>query len=177
MNRKAKPLWTARFARLAALVALVLTFGVSASAAPPPQNGSPAPNFTLPLAANGKGEVSLAALKGHAVYINFFASWCGPCKAEAPSIARLAHEFAKHNVIVVGIDELEANDRAKTFAAQYKLPYRIAVDSSGDVGGNYGLIGLPLHVFIAPNGTVAMHREGEMSESQIRTELQSLSSR
>ena len=169
---KSLPAW-ARHAAAAGV--LVLVCGLTAYAAAPPQDGSPAPNFSLPLVANGRGAVSLAQLKGHAVYINFFASWCQPCKAEAPSIGKIAHDFGKHNVVVIGIDELEANEQAKNFATQYNLPYRIAVDSSGEVGGSYGLIGLPLHVFIAADGTVAMHREGEMSEAQIRAELQKLS--
>lgn len=158
---------------IACLVAL--TQAGIASAAAPPQNGTPAPAFSLPLAANGHGFVSLRQLQGHAVYINFFATWCQPCKAEAPSIGRLALEFAKHNVVVLGIDELETGSAAHSFATQYRLPYRVAVDSSGDVGGNYGLIGLPLHVFIGADGRVAMRREGQMSPAQIRAELRTIS--
>ena len=130
----------------------------------------------MQLVANGKGTVSLASLKGHAVYLNFFASWCQPCKEEVPYISKLSQEFAKHNVIVVGVDELESADRAKQFADQFKLVYRIALDDSGDVGGSYGLLGLPLHVFIAPDGTVAVYRVGEMSEAQVRAALQQASS-
>ena|GEM_PF-1111618 len=154
---------------------LVMLGASSAHAARPPHNGAPAPSFSLPLAANGTGQISLSQLHGRAVYLNFFASWCQPCKAEAASIAKLSREFSKHNVVVVGIDELEASRKAAEFASQYKLPYKIAIDDSGDVGGSYGLIGLPLHVFISADGKVAMHREGEMSESQIRAELLRLS--
>lgn len=145
-----------------------------ASAAPPPKVGAPAPAFSLPLAANGQGAVTLASLKGHGVYLNFFATWCGPCKVEAPYIGKLSREFAKKNVVVIGVDELEGPDRAKGFAAQYGLPYKIGVDSDGEMGGSFGIIGLPLHVFIAPDGTVTMHREGEMSELQIRAALHNL---
>jgi len=163
-------------------IALFLAFVAVASVAitravadAPPHTGAPAPAFSLPVVANGTGTVSLSSLKGHAVYLNFFASWCQPCKEEVPYIGTLSKQYAHHNVVVVGVDELEAADKAKQFAVQYHLPYRVALDNSGEVGGSYGLVGLPLHVFIAPNGTVVAYRVGELSESQIRNELQTLS--
>jgi thiol-disulfide isomerase/thioredoxin len=161
----------------AGLCALLASLVAQTQAAAPPRAGSPAPAFSLPVIANGNGTLSLASLKGHGVYLNFFASWCEPCKAEVQYIGKLSKEYAKHNVVVVGVDELEPAEKAKQLAMQYRLPYRVALDDSGDVGGSYGLIGLPLSVFIAPNGTVASYHVGEMSESQIRTELQNLSTK
>lgn len=152
----------------------VVLAAVQALAAAPPHTGAPAPAFTLPLVVNGSGTVSLTSLKGHAVYLNFFASWCEPCKQEVPYIGKLSKQYARDNVIVVGIDELESADKAKQFAARYNLPYRVALDDSGDVGGAYGLIGLPLHVFIGSDGKVAAYRVGEMSETQINAELNAL---
>lgn len=160
---------------LAEALALLVVLMTRALAAAPPHTGAQAPAFSLPVIANGSGTLSLASLKGRGVYLNFFASWCGPCKEEVRYIGKLSKEFAKHNVVVVGVDELEAADKAKAFAVQYGLPYRITLDNSGDVGGSYGLIGLPLHVFIAPDGTVAAYRVGEMSEPQIRAALQGVS--
>ncbi len=163
---------------LGTLVAIVACASIAltrAAADAPPHTGAPAPAFSLPVVANGNGNLSLGSLKGHAVYLNFFASWCEPCKEEVPYIGKLSKEYAHHNVVVVGVDELEPADRAKQFATQYHLPYRVTLDNSGDVGGSYGLVGLPLHVFISPGGTVVAYRIGELSESQIRTELQTLS--
>jgi cytochrome c biogenesis protein CcmG, thiol:disulfide interchange protein DsbE len=146
-----------------------------ALAAAPPKTGAPAPAFSLPVIANGNGSLSLQSLRGHAIYLNFFASWCVPCKQEVPYIGKLSKEYAKHNVVVVGVDELEPADKAKQFAVQYHLPYRVTIDDNGDVGGSYGLIGLPLHVFIERNGTVAAYKVGEISEQQLRKEFQVLS--
>jgi cytochrome c biogenesis protein CcmG, thiol:disulfide interchange protein DsbE len=163
--------------RLALLAGLGSTIAaVLALAAAPPHTGSVAPAFALPVVVNGQGTLSLASLKGHAVYLNFFASWCEPCKQEVPYIGKLSKRYAKDNVVVVGIDELESADKAKQFAARYNLPYRVALDDSGDVGGAYGLFGLPLHVFIASDGKVAAYRVGEMSEAQINTELSAVAS-
>jgi cytochrome c biogenesis protein CcmG, thiol:disulfide interchange protein DsbE len=158
--------------KLALIAGLVVVIAVAqALAAAPPRAGAPAPAFALPVVVNGNGNISLASLKGHAVYLNFFASWCEPCKEEVPYIGKLSKQYAKDNVVVVGIDELESADKAKQFAARYNLPYRVALDDNGDVGGAYGLIGLPLHVFIASDGKVAAYRVGEMSETQINTQL------
>ncbi|HXW51741.1 MAG TPA: redoxin domain-containing protein [Candidatus Acidoferrales bacterium] len=162
---------------LASAIAILAIGGLLAArcwAAAPPRVGSPAPAFSLPVVANGSGTVSLDSLKGHAVYLNFFATWCEPCKQEVPYISKLAQAYAKHNVVVIGVDELESPDKVKQFASTYKLGYRLAIDNSGDVGGDYGLLGLPLHVFIAPNGTVAQYKVGEMSEDQVKAALQAL---
>jgi thiol-disulfide isomerase/thioredoxin len=78
-----------------------------------PQPGSPAPNFSLELIANGQGTVSLDKFKGKGVYLNFFASWCVPCKAEVPTIAQLSKTYAKRGVAVIGVDELESPDAAR----------------------------------------------------------------
>ncbi len=158
------------------LVAASLALAARVWAGAPPHVGSPAPAFSLPIVANGGGTVSLGALKGHAVYLNFFATWCQPCKEEVPYISKLSKEFAKHGVVVIGVDELESADKVKQFAQRYGLAYKLTLDSGGDVGGDYGLLGLPLHVFIAPNGTVAAYRVGEMSEAQVRAALQEASS-
>ena len=104
------------------LVATGLVLAGVASADAPPRAGAPAPAFSLPVVANGHGTLSLSSLKGHNVYLNFFASWCEPCKAEVPSIAELSKQYASRNVVVVGIDELEQAEAAKGFAERYHLP-------------------------------------------------------
>jgi len=161
---------------IAALSVALLALGTGAGADAPPRKGAPAPAFELPVVANGHGTLTLASLKGHPVYLNFFASWCAPCKEEASSIAALSKQFAPEHVVVVGIDELEQPEAAKGFAERYHLPYSIALDQSGEVGGTYGLIGLPLHVFIESNGTIAAYRVGEMNKTQIQAELGKLES-
>ena len=161
---------------LFAVCVSVLVAGLGAALAGIPQTGAPAPNFSLELIANGSGTVSLDKYHGRGVYLNFFASWCIPCKAEVPSISRLSKIYAKRGVVVVGVDELESLDAAKSFVARYKLPYPIGLDS-GALGASYGLIGLPLHVFIGPDGKIVARRSGEMSESEIRSSLDQIARR
>ncbi len=132
-----------------------------------PRVGSMAPRFSAALALDSKHSFDLGRLKGRGVYLNFFASWCGPCKVEAPSISRLSLAFSKRQVVVVGVDELEDASQVQRFAQHYKLTYPLALDRNGEVGAAYGLIGLPLHVFITPSGRVAAWRTGELSETEM----------
>src|SRR5579864_2724343 len=164
-------------AAAAGIVAAAVVGPATALAAAAPRPGQPAPDFSVSVVANGHGTVSLSKLKGHGVYLNFFASWCQPCKAEVPEIAQLSKTYAKRGVVVIGMDELESAAAAGGFAAQYKLPYLIGLDSSGSVGGSYGLIGLPLHIFIGADGKVVMTRAGEMTADQIRAGLDKIARR
>jgi cytochrome c biogenesis protein CcmG, thiol:disulfide interchange protein DsbE len=159
---------------IAGVTCVTLALVARAWAAAPPHVGAPAPAFSLPVVANGSGTVSLDSLKGHAIYLNFFATWCAPCKEEVPYISKLSQQYARHNVVVIGVDELESAAKVQQFAQTYKLGYRLAIDDNGVVGGDYGLLGLPLHVFIAPNGTVEQYKVGEMSEAQVQAALQQL---
>jgi thiol-disulfide isomerase/thioredoxin len=152
----------------ATMLGLAVVCTIVAAAAAIPQPGAVAPNFSLELIANGKGTVSLDKYKGKGVYLNFFASWCVPCKAEVPSIAQLSKAFAKRGVVVIGVDELESPDAARGFVARFKLPYPIGLDDSGALGAAYGLIGMPLSVFIGRDGKIAMRRSGQLTEAQIR---------
>jgi cytochrome c biogenesis protein CcmG/thiol:disulfide interchange protein DsbE len=164
-----------RAAGIAAGCALVLLLSVP-GACGIPQPGSPAPDFTMTLIANGTGTVSLASLKGKPIYLNFFASWCIPCKTEVPWIVALSKTYAKKGVVVIGVDELESTTAALGFVKQFGVPYPIAADT-GTVGSSYGLIGMPMHVFIGADGKVVLRRSGEMTADQIRAGLDSIAHR
>jgi cytochrome c biogenesis protein CcmG, thiol:disulfide interchange protein DsbE len=134
--------------------------------------GKPAPNFTAPLA-NG-GNLSLSALRGKAVYLNFFATWCAPCNAEAPDINALQRQYGRRGFVTVGVDEREDADKAKSFVHKFGLSYKAIVDANGDVLSPYGAIGLPMHVFIDRHGTIKLMRNGEMSKEEIEAAIKSI---
>jgi DsbE subfamily thiol:disulfide oxidoreductase len=152
---------------LAGLAAVVL-FPLAALAIPQP--GKPAPAFTLP-SPSGKA-ITLGSLKGKPLYVNFFASWCGPCNAEAPSIGKLRAQYAKRGLQVLGIDELDPPGQGLAFQKRYGSPYGlVAIDDNGAVGKLYGTIGMPVHVFIDRRGIVRTYRIGEMNPSEIETAI------
>ena len=131
--------------------------------------GDAAPAFSLDKTSGGKQ--SLAQLKGKAVYLNFFASWCAPCNDEAPSIATLQKKYKAKGLVVVGVDEQENVGKAKGFIDKYKLPYNVVLDNDGAMGKDYGTLALPVHVFIDRKGKVSTYRLGEMNPDEIEAAI------
>ena len=152
-------------ARLAA-ISLVLASLAIAPALAVPHAGDVAPPFSLARVTGG-GTLSLAQLRGKATYVNFFASWCPPCNAEAPAIARLYRKYRSRGLTIVGIDELEDKGKAKDFASHYKWPFAVVLDDSGNTGRDYGALVLPIQVFIDKRGNVSTYRFGPMSPAEV----------
>ena len=134
--------------------------------------GKPAPSFTAPLASGGT--LSLSSLHGKPVYLNFFATWCAPCNAEAPDINALQKQYQRRGFVTIGVDEREDADKAKSFVHKFGLTYKAVVDENGDVLNPYGAIGLPVHVFIDRRGNVKLIRNGEMSKAEIEAAIKSI---
>jgi cytochrome c biogenesis protein CcmG, thiol:disulfide interchange protein DsbE len=155
-----------------ALVVTLLAALIPTLALAMPQAGKPAPDFTLPTI-DGK-TLALASLRGKPVYLNFFASWCGPCNEEAPSIGKLSDKYKAKGLNVIGVDELESVDRGRGFLQKYHLSYVAVVDGDGKMGHDYGTIGLPLHVFIDRAGNVKLLRNGEMTPAEIESAIKSI---
>jgi peroxiredoxin len=119
--------------------------------------------------------VRLADLRGKAVWINFFASWCPPCQAETPVLRDTYNAYKDRGVVMIGISvqETTASDVA-AYAAKYGLGYTIAADLSGDIFRLYGAYVLPTQVFIDPAGVVRTVRLGLMDDASAAAELDAL---
>lgn len=133
--------------------------------------GGAAPGWTAITAAGTK--LSMHALRGQPVYLNFFATWCPPCNAEAPAINALQKAYRSQGLRVVGIDELESARAARGFVKKYGLVYPVVVDG-GTLQSEYDVNGLPVHVFIKRDGDIYAIRTGEMSRAQILTDLRAI---
>ncbi len=128
------------------------------------QIAKPAPNWTQPTSTGGT--LTLSSLRGKAVYLNFFATWCPPCKDEAPYINSLQKQYGSRGLQVVGIDELENAKLAESFRQQFHLVYPAVVDS-GTLQAQYLINGLPVHVFIGRDGVIRKIIAGEMPRDEI----------
>ena len=158
---------------------LALILALAAAAAPAAASasyatasGAVAPAITLPTASGG--EFSLAAVRGRPVYLNFFATWCGPCNAEASGLEALALKYRDTDLAFAGIDVQENATRAEAFAQRHGLTYPIALDASGNVSSAYSLYATPTHVFIDREGRVVHVVVGYLDESRLDAYLQEL---
>jgi cytochrome c biogenesis protein CcmG/thiol:disulfide interchange protein DsbE len=136
-----------------------------------------APNFTLPRL-DADGHLQLASLRGKAVVLNFWASWCHPCKQEAPELQAAAQRWQGKDVVVLGIDAQDFSGDAKTFMRKYDVRYPVVRDGSGQVVGRYGVQGFPETFFVDREGRiVGEHVQGPVSrdvlERNIRRALES----
>jgi len=114
----------------------------------------------------GGRPVLLAALRGKAVWINFWASWCPPCQVEIPVVRDLAAQYASRGLVVLGISVQEASvSNVAAYAARYQLDYTIAADVTGDIYRLYRPPGLPTSIFIGPEGAVRSFVLAPLSEA------------
>jgi cytochrome c biogenesis protein CcmG, thiol:disulfide interchange protein DsbE len=113
-----------------------------------------APNFTLP-SLTGHGDVSLASYRGKIVVLNFWASWCPPCKLEAPTFNEIQSRYGPRGVAVVGVDSQDFASDARTFARDLHVNYALVHDSSNDVTNRWGVTsGFPVTFVIDRAGAV-----------------------
>ena len=120
----------------------------------------PAPSFDLP-SLTGSGRVSLAGYRGRIVVLNVWASWCGPCRAEAPELESVAKE--DRDVVVVGVDHEDARGDAVDFRRRFGLTYPMAFDPRGSVAAAYGTLGLPSTYVIDPSGRIRYRLLGRVT--------------
>ena len=151
------------------LAAAVLALAAPALAIPRP--GDVAPPFAL-TTADGKKTITNVTLRGKPAYVNFFATWCGPCRVETPSIVGLSKKYAARGLHVVGVDVGENMRKAQGFVHDFNVPYALAVDPDSTTRATYGGgLYFPLHVFIDAKGIVRLYHPGEMSASDIEAAI------
>jgi thiol-disulfide isomerase/thioredoxin len=146
-----------------------------------PLKGKPAPAFTL-VDLNGK-KVSLANYKGKALLINFWATWCGPCKIETPWLVELRNKYAANGFEVLGIDsegddakpgsDAFTKDKSEIakFVAQQKMPYPVLLDGDSISKPYGGLDDLPTSFFVNRKGVVIATQVGINSESDLEDNI------
>jgi peroxiredoxin len=122
--------------------------------APPPKVGRPAPVFALQRL-SGNGTVSLRSLRGKTVVLNFFASWCDPCKREAPVLEQLWRQDRGSDVVVLGVDANDARGDAQTFVRKHGVTYPVVFDQNGIIAANrYAVSNLPVTYVLNPQGRI-----------------------
>lgn len=150
---------------LLALLAWKVTQGQSEVTAELARGGTPAaPAFTLERL-DGKGELSLESLRGRPVVLNFWASWCNPCKDEAPLLEEASKRWAG-KVAFVGVDVKDFRGDARKFIKRYGVTYPNVYDGKGSTIGRYGVTGYPETYFIDAEGKVRFRIAGPVEDAE-----------
>ena len=125
-----------------------------------------APNFDLPRLA-AKGKLSLASLRGKAVVLNFWQSSCQPCKQEMPRLEAGARRWESKNVVIVGVDMLDARFAGEAFRKRYGATYPMVLDAVGDTQVPYGVLATPTTFFIDRHGRIIKKVLGPVSTREL----------
>jgi cytochrome c biogenesis protein CcmG/thiol:disulfide interchange protein DsbE len=115
----------------------------------------------------GRPPVSLEALRGKPVVLNFFASWCGPCIREMPALQAMSERY-RGKIHFVGITFNDRRDAAKGVLERTRANYPAAFDPRSDLAVDYAVRVMPTTFFIGPDGNLVERKDGELSENQLR---------
>lgn len=150
------------------LVALLASgFGNDPHAVPSVLEGKPAPDFSL---VTLEGEpVSLTSLRGRPVVLNFWSTWCQPCRLEHPALQRAARAWP--DVAFLGVVYNDEPDKAARYLAQEGSAYPSLVDPAGRTAIAYGVAGVPETFIIAPDGTIARKHVGPLTPAVLQQDL------
>lgn len=133
----------------------------------------PAPDFSLTLFGTGE-TLRLSDMRGKVVVLNFWASWCPPCRDEAPTFERVWKEYKDRGVVFVGVDIWDTDEDAAKFLQEFGITYPTGPDPSGEIAIDYGLTGIPETYFITREGMIAQKAIGIVQEETFLLVLEEL---
>jgi cytochrome c biogenesis protein CcmG/thiol:disulfide interchange protein DsbE len=145
---------------------------VNESVAEVSQERKAAPNFRLELP--GGGTLSIEGLRGRVVMLDFWASWCQPCRDEAPVLAQVYREYRGRDVEFVGINLWDNPGDAELFLQEQGHEYPNGIDAEGKIAISYGVRGIPEKFFITSDGLIARKFTGPMNPDLLRRILDAL---
>ena len=131
-----------------------------------------APNFTLKLI-DGK-DFHLSDYKGKPVLINFFASWCLPCREEMPTLEKVVHEYGPKGVVFLGIAVDDTETKMKDFITKYGVTFPVGLDKTAEIQKSFGIYGIPTTYFIDKQGVINYSHSGSVTEELLQHELDKL---
>jgi len=134
-------------------------------AARPPIVGSPAPDFQLN-DLNGQAQ-SLQQYRGKIVLLNFWATWCKPCTKEMPAMQAAFDELRNQGLVVVAINELEDVKRVRDHIHAHHHTFHVLIDEDNQVANRYGVVGLPVTVFIDETGHIQKYVKGGLLTKEL----------
>lgn len=144
----------------------LLTFGLMTKGTSGPAEGDPAPVGSFTSLDDG-AEASLEDYRGSWVLVNFWASWCEPCKAESPALEELQRNFGGEDFTVLGIATRDVSDDSREFVREFGLTYPQYRDRDGSLSRDWGTTGVPESFLIDPDGVLRAKHPGAVDEATI----------
>ena len=136
-----------------------------------PEEGALAPDFLLERL--DEGEVRLSDLRGRPVVLNFWATWCEPCRKEMPRFVEAYEKYRDEGLVILAVNLQEGKSPVQRFADDYGMEFPIGIDRDGEVGDQYRLLGLPTTFFIGRDGVIDSVYNGPFIEKSRDTNVQS----
>ena len=132
----------------------------------------PAPDFTL---TTFKGTtISLENLRGKPVVINYWASWCPPCRVEAPLLERTWRAYKKRGLIFIGVNIQDRKEDALNYIREFNITYPNGPDPTGEIAIDYGVSGLPVTFFVSRKGEVVRRWVGAIEKSVLISSIEEI---
>ena len=138
----------------------------------PPRVGAKAYDFALnDLHGN---PVLLSDFRGKNVMVNFWATWCGPCRYEIPAMIQIYHELRDQGFEIVAVNVGEGPDKVTGFVERFGMIFPVLLDRSGKVAGAYNVSGIPTSIFVDDRGIIQAVVVGALTESRLRQHIDEL---
>ena len=133
----------------------------------------PAPQFTLP---TDTGRIMLSDLQGKVVYLDFWASWCVPCKKSFPWFNEMQERYKKQGLVIVAVNMDQERADVEKFLAKYPADFVIAYDPHGEVATRYNVVGMPSSYLISRTGDLSLTHLGfrEKDKDSLQTAIEEL---
>lgn len=132
----------------------------------------PAPDFTL---TTFKGTtISLEGLTGKPIVINFWASWCPPCRIEAPLLERTWRAYKNRDVVFIGVDVQDREEDALNYIREFDITYPNGPDPTGEISIDYGVSGLPVTFFVSGKGEIVRRWVGAIEKSVLISSIEEI---
>ncbi|MBI4338669.1 MAG: TlpA family protein disulfide reductase [Chloroflexi bacterium] len=134
----------------------------------------PAPDFTVPLFTGGDGSFTLSKQRGSPVVLNFWASWCPPCRAEFPALQAASDKYEGQGLVVFGAAIQDTEADAMAFLQAQGTTFKTGPDQNGKLALDYAVTGLPATYFITRDGRIYKKWIGQIDEQRLDTFIQEL---
>ncbi|HEX6330701.1 MAG TPA: redoxin domain-containing protein [Actinomycetota bacterium] len=157
---------------LAFTLLLASGLGRDPSERPDPVAATPAPAFSLPKLGGGE-RITSASMRGQVVVVNFWASWCIPCRQEHPALLRAWERYRERGVVFVGVNFEDTEEAALAYAEEQGGDWPLVTDPGSRTAIDFGVFGVPETFVVAPDGTIVAKEIGAVSYEWLITEIDS----